>query len=131
MYSITVDTDHPQCAEPSDPIIKCEDCNIILIQNCTSIYQMKLCTVSSALIINRRPFAFINISRYSDPIDYLLCYQYEVHSSDEYSDKANGPQFIWPYFYWGIRHFKDIHNNYSSEFICKIVPLEWRFWWFD
>ena len=45
--------------------------------------------------------------------------------------KANGPQFIWPDFYWSILRCEDIHNNYSSEFICKIVPLEWHEWWFD
>ena len=78
---------------------------------------MKLCTVSSDLIISRRPFAFIKGSRSSDPIDYLLCNQFEVHLSDEDSDKANGPQFIWPYFYWGILHCKGIRNNSSSEFI--------------
>ena len=36
------------------PIIKCANCNMIPIQNCTSIYQMKLCTVGSSLIISRR-----------------------------------------------------------------------------
>ena len=51
--------------------------------------------------------------------------------SDEESDKANGLQFIWPDFYWGILHYKDTRNNHSSEFIWKIVPLEWREWWFD
>ena len=78
---------------------------------------MTLCTVRSALIISRRPFVFIKGSRSSYPVDYLLCNQCEVHLSDEDSDKANGPQFICPDFYWSILHCKDIHNNYSSEFI--------------
>ena len=83
------------------------------------------------MIISWRPFEFIKgyISR--DPIDYLLCNQCEVHLSDEDSDKENGPQFIWPYFYWSMLHYKDIRNHYSSEFIWKIVPLEWREWLFD
>ena len=38
VYGITVGTDHPQCAEPSDLIIKCADFNRRPIQNCTSIY---------------------------------------------------------------------------------------------
>ena len=92
---------------------------------------MKLCNVISALIINRRPFAFIKISRSSDPIDYLQCNQCEVFFSDEDTDKKNGPQFIWTDFYWSILHFKDIRNHYSSGFILKIVPLEWREWCFD
>ena len=78
---------------------------------------MKICTVSSALIISRRPFAFIKGSRSSDPIDYLLCNQCEVHLSDKDTDKENGPQFIWPDFYWSILHCRDIRNHYSSEFI--------------
>ena len=64
-------------------------------------------------------------------IDYLLCNQCEVHLSDEDTDKENGPQFIWPDFYWSILCCEDIHNNYSSEFIWEIFPLEWREWWFD
>ena len=130
IYGINVGKHHQQCAEPPYPIIKFANCNIRPIQSCTSVYQMKLCTVSSSLIISRRPFSFIKVSRYSDTIDYLLCIQLEVHLSEEDSDKANGPQFIWPYFYRGILHYKDIHNNYSSEFIWKIVPLKWREWWF-
>ena len=70
-YGITVGTDHPQCSEPSDPIIKCENCNRRPIQNCTSVYQMKLYTISSSLVISRIPLVFIKGSRYSDPIDYL------------------------------------------------------------
>ena len=50
---------------------------------------MKLCTVSSDLIISRRPFAFIKGSRSNDLIGYLLCNQREVHFSDEERDKAN------------------------------------------
>ena len=126
MYVITVVTNHPRCAEPSDTIIKFVDFNRKPIQNCTSIYQIKLCTFNSALIISRIPFAFIKGSRSSDPIDYLLCNQYEVHYSDKDSDKDNRPQFIWPDFYWSILHCRDIHNNYYSEFIWKIGPLEWR-----
>ena len=89
MYGITVGTDHPQCSEPSNPIIKCANCNRKPIQNFTLIYQMKLCTVSSDLIISRRPFAFIKESRSSDPIDYLLCNQCEVHLSDRDTDGQN------------------------------------------
>ena len=81
---------------------------------------MKLCNARSASIITRRPFAFIKGSRSSDPIDYLLCNQFEVHLSDEDSDKANGPQSIWPYFYWSIIHCKDICNHYSSGFIWEL-----------
>ena len=131
MYGINVGTDHPQCAEPSDPIIKCENCNRRLIQNCTSIYQMKLCTFSSALIISMIPFVFIKGSVSSDPMDHLLCNQCELYLSDKDSYKSNGPQFIWPDFYWSIIHCKDIRNHYSSEFIWKIVPLVRREWWFD
>ena len=122
-YSITVGTDHLQCAEPSNPIIKCANCNRIPIQNCTSIYQMKICTVSSALIISRRLFSFIKGFRSSDPIYYSLCNKYEIHLSDKGSDKSNGPQFIWLYFYWIILNCKDVRNHYSSEFMWKIVPL--------
>ena len=57
---------------------------------------MKLYTVSSSLNISRRLFSFIKEYRYSDPINYLLCNQCEVHLSDKDSDEANGPQFIWP-----------------------------------
>ena len=127
-YGITVGTDHPQFAETSDPIIKCANYNRRTIQNCTSIYQIKLFTVISILIISRRPFAFIKEYISSDPIDYLLCNKFEVHLSDKDSDKANRPQFIWTDFYWSILHCKDTHNNSSSEFIWKIVPLKWREW---
>ena len=92
---------------------------------------MKLCTVTSALIISRRLFVFTKGYRSSDPIDYLLCNQFKVNFSDKDTDKANKTQFIWPDFYWGILHCKGIRNNSSSKFICKIVPLEWREWWFD
>ena len=51
--------------------------------------------------------------------------------SDKDTDKVNGPQFIWTYFYWIILRCKDIRNHYSSEFIWKIIPLKWREWWFD
>ena len=70
-YGITVGTENPQCTEASNSIIKCENCNRRPIQNCTSVYQIKLCTVSSALIISRRLFVFIKGYRYSDPIDFL------------------------------------------------------------
>ena len=92
---------------------------------------MKLFTVISALVISRRPFSFIKGSRSCYTIDDSICNQCEVHLRDEYSDKANGPQFIWPALYWIILHCKDIHNNYSSGFIWKIVPLEWHEWRFD
>ena len=101
-YDITVGTNHPQCAEPPNNIIKCADYNRRPIQNCTSFYQMKLCNISSALIISRRPFSFIKGYRYSDPIDYLLCNQCEVNFSDKDTDKTNRPQFVWPDFYWII-----------------------------
>ena len=71
-YDITVGTNHPQCAEPSDPIVKCENFNRRSIQNCTSVYQMQLYTVRFSLIISRRPFEFTKGSRSSDQIDYLL-----------------------------------------------------------
>ena len=58
-YGITIGTNHPQCAETPDPIIKFADYNRRKIQNYTSIYQMRIRNVSSALIISRRPFAFI------------------------------------------------------------------------
>ena len=115
-------TDLPQCAEPPDPIVKGENCNRKPIQKVTSVYQMQLCTVSSALIIVRIPFAPIKGCRYIDPMDYLLCNKCEVHLSDENTNKANGPTFIWPYFYWIILSCEDIHNHYSYEFIWKIVP---------
>ena len=85
---------------------------------------MKLCTVSSDSIIIRIPFTLIKRSRYSDIIDYLLFNQCGVHLSDKDNDKANGPHFIWPAFYWSIIRCKDICNNYSSEFIWKSVPFE-------
>ena len=116
-YGINVGTNHPQYSEPSDPIIKCADYNRTPIQNCTSIYETKLCKIRSALIISRRPFEFIKVSRSSDPIDDLLCNKCEVHLSDKDSDKSNGHQFILPYFYWSILICKDIHNYYSPEFI--------------
>ena len=71
MYGITVGINLPQCAENPDPIVKFKIFNRRPIQNCTSVYKMQLCTVSSALIIGGRPFAFIKGSRSSDPIDYL------------------------------------------------------------
>ena len=77
-YGITAGTDHPQCSEPPDPIIKCANCNRRPIQNCTSIYQMKLCTFSSALIISKRPFVFIKGYISSDSIDYVICNQCET-----------------------------------------------------
>ena len=67
-YSITIGTNHPQYAEPPDPIIKCANCNRRPIQNCTSVYHMELCTVISDLIISRRPFSFIRRSKYRYPI---------------------------------------------------------------
>ena len=117
---ITVVTGHPQRAEPPNPIIKCANCNRKPIQNCALVYQRRLCIFSSGLIISRRPFAFIKVSRYTDPIEYLLCNQYELYLSDKDSDKSNGPKFIWPYFYWSILRCKDIHNHYSSGFIWKL-----------
>ena len=97
-YSIVDGTNHSQCAEPPDPIIKCANYNRRPIKNCTSVYQIKLCTIISALIISRIPFAFIKGFIFSDPIDYLLCNQCEVHLSDKDTDKANELQFIWPDF---------------------------------
>ena len=70
-----------------DPIIKCENWNRRPIQNFTKVYQMKLCTVGSALIISRRTLLFIKCSISSDPIDYLLCNQCEVNLSDKDTDK--------------------------------------------
>ena len=72
MYGINVGTDNPKCAEPPNSAIKCADCNRRPIQNCMSVYQMQLCTVSISLVIVRIPFSFIKESRSSDPIDYLL-----------------------------------------------------------
>ena len=85
---------------------------------------MQLCTVSSALIIIRRPFEFIKGCISSDTIDYLLRNQCEVHLSDEDTDKVNDPQLIWPVFNWGIIRCKDIRNHSSSGFIWKNFPLE-------
>ena len=87
---ITVGNDHTQYAESPDPIVKCANFNRIPIKNFTSVYQVRLCTVLSAFIIGGRPFSFIKVSRYSDPIDYLPCNQCEVHFSDEDTDKSNG-----------------------------------------
>ena len=87
---------------------------------------MKFCSISSALVISGGPFTLIKGSIYVYPIDYLLFNQCEVHLSGGDSDKADGLQFIWPYFYWSIIHCKDIRNNYSSEFIWKFFPLEWH-----
>ena len=72
-YGITIGTNHLQCAEPPDPIVKCANFNRRPIIIFVSVYQMQLCTVSSAFIIGGIPFAFIKGSRYSDPIDYLIC----------------------------------------------------------
>ena len=69
------------------------------------------------VIISEIPFAFIKGYRSSDPIDYLICNQYEVHLSDKDTDKENGPQFICPDFYGSILRYKDIRNHYYSEFI--------------
>ena len=91
MYGITVGTDHLQSSESPNPVIKFTNCNIIQIQIFTSVYQMKLYTVISALNISRRPFAFIKVSISSDPIDYLLCNQFQVHLSDKDTGKAKGP----------------------------------------
>ena len=52
---------------------------------------MQLCIVITALIIGRRPFEFIKVSISSDPIDYLLCNQFQVHLSDKDTGKAKGP----------------------------------------
>ena len=93
-YGITAGTDNPTCSEPPDPIVKCENYNRRPIKNFTSVYQMKLCNVSSDLIIGGRSFALIEGSRSSDPIYYLLWNKYEVHLSDKETDKSNGPQFI-------------------------------------
>ena len=51
--------------------------------------------------------------------------------SDEYTDKANGLQFIWPFFYWSILRCEDSRNNYSSDCIWIFFPFEWCEWWFD
>ena len=70
---------------------------------------MYLCTVSSDLIVDRRPFVLIKGSRSIDPVDYLLYNQCKVNLNEEYTDKANGPQFIWPYCYWSILICEEIH----------------------
>ena len=87
---------------------------------------MQLYTVSSALIIGRLPFESIKGSRSSYPIDYLIYNQCKVNLSDKDTDKANGRKVIWPDFYWSILRCEDIRNHFSSEFIWKNVPLEWR-----
>ena len=130
-YGITVGTDYMWCAETPGPIVKCDNCNRRPIENCTSVHKIKLCTVRTALFIGRRPFSFIKGSWSSYPIYYLLCNQYDLHFSDEDTDKVNGLQSIWPDFYWSILYWKDIRNNSSSEIIWKIVPLGWSEWWFD
>ena len=71
-YGITVGSDHPKCYAPPNPIIKFANRNRRPIQNSASVYQMRICTISSALIIIRRPFSFIKGYIYSDPIYYLL-----------------------------------------------------------
>ena len=53
-YGITVVINLPQRAEPPDPILKGENFNMRPIKNFTSVYQMQLFTVRSALIIGRR-----------------------------------------------------------------------------
>ena len=63
---------------------------------------MKLCTVSSALIIIRRPFEFIKGCISSDTIDYLLRNQCEVHLSDEDTDKKMGRNLYG--LFWSILH---------------------------
>ena len=110
IYGITVGNNHLQCAKPPNPIVKFVNWNRRKIQNCISVYQTQLCTVSSALIICRRPFAFIKGYRYSDQIEYLLCNQSEVHLSDRDTDKANGPQFIYPYFI-GVFYAEKTHTT--------------------
>ena len=129
-YGITVVTNNPQFSEPPDPIVKCTNCSRRPIKNCTQVYQMQFRTVRSYFIIVRRNFVFIRGIRSSDPIDYLLCNQCELYLSDKYNDKENGPQFIWPDFYWSILRYEDICKYDSYEFIWKIVHLEWRRCWF-
>ena len=84
---------------------------------------MKLCTVTSALIISKRTFAFIKGYISSDTIDYLLCNQCEVNLSEKDTNKVNGPQFIWLYILLEYSICKDIRNHYYYEFIWKLVPL--------
>ena len=115
---ITVITDHPQCAEPPDTMVKFENCNRIPIQNCTSVYQIKICTARSALIIGRISFISIKGSIYSDTIDYLLCHQCAVHLSDEDTDKEKGIQFIYIYFI-GV-----LYDAKTSAIIILWVYLE-------
>ena len=71
-YDITVGTNHPQCDEPPNLIVKFSNYNREAIQNCISIYQIWLSTVSGALIIGRKPFTLIKGYISSDTIDCLL-----------------------------------------------------------
>ena len=116
-YGITVGTNHMQCVEPPNTIVKFENCNRIPIKNCTPVYQMQLHNVGSALIMGMRTFVFLRWTISSDSIYYLLWNQCELHLNDKDTDKENGPQFIWTYFNWSILRCEDIHNYYNSEFI--------------
>ena len=119
-YGINDGTNHPQCAETPDPIVKFANFKKIPIQNCASVYQMQPCTVISSLVIGGIQFSFIKVSRSSDPIYYLLCNQCEVHLSDKNNDISHRPQFIWPVCYWSILRCEDIHNHYFLSFFGKL-----------
>ena len=112
-------------------IVKCANCNRRPIENCTSDYKLNLREVSSSVIIGRRNFAFLNGSRSSDPIDYLICEQCTVHLTEKDAHKGNASKATWPSFYWSILRSTEIHKKYSSSFIWRIVPLVWRSWWYE
>ena len=116
-YGINVGTDLLQCVELPDAIVQCKNYNRKPIKNYTSVYQIQLYTISSALIVGRRPFESTKVSISNDPNEYLLCKQCGVNLSEKNIDKANGLQFIRPDLFWCIPCCKDIRNHYSSEFV--------------
>ena len=94
--------------------MKCANCNRRLIQNSTSVYQMKLCTVSIALIISTRPFVFIKgkyigiqlIIYYAINVKYILVTKIPINQMG---------RNLFGLLSIGVFYTeKNMHNNYSS-----------------
>ena len=60
----------------------------------------------------------------------MICQQCKTYIKNEEEEKKIINN-TWPGFIWHILSSSSIHKLYENYFIWKLIPLQWREWWYD
>ena len=127
--SDNVDVDE-EASEENLPLVKCDNCFRHHISNCTSDYTLNLSLISSSDIIGSRPFCNLKGTRSRDSVEYNVCIQCKTHLTLGNTEEATEEKNTWPALVWQILSSDETISTYGGTFIWKLIPFEWRSWWY-